>query len=303
MDSTFQVLKAGWKITKTSDNLGSKYEAKPYILIRNLNESVIERFYFTANQELRFFVTEDQYCIGFEPERGKWLTCPNNTKTTGSDIQCPSCKEVDFFSCRKTCQGFRCLPKTPQAKAICDKKETYLYLTYVGGKFKVGVTLNPIRRWIEQGSLYGSLIYKGYGLESRLYEHTIGTTLDLKMAVSTNEKITSLGTKLPSRSQIKQEFSNYFASIKKLNLFKFETEPFLYNLTKYYQNIPLLDQKPLVDNKLIKGKVVGVIGRLLVVKDKNSLYATNLKELLGRILTKEKPTSGTYSKQRTIYDY
>ena len=58
-----------------------------------------------------------------------------------------------------------------------------------------------------------------------------------------------------------------------------------------------------MDNKLIKGKVVGVIGRLLVVKDKNSLYTTNLKELLGRILTTDKPTSGIYSKQRTIYDY
>ena len=303
MEMSFQVLKAGWELTKTYDNSASKYDAKPFILIRNLNESMIERFYITTDQNLRFFVTEDQYCIGFEPERGKWLSCPNNTITTGSTLQCSKCEEDDFFSCRKTCQGFRCFPKTPQAKAICDKKETYLYLTYVGGKFKVGVTLNPIRRWIEQGSLYGTLLYKGYGLETRLYEHTIGTTLDLKMAVSINEKIANLGVKSPSRSQIKQDFSNYFASIKKLNLFKFETEPFLYNLTKYYQNIPYLDQQPLVDNKLIKGKVIGVIGRLLVVRDKNSIYTTNLKEILGRILTTEKPNSGVYSKQRTIYDY
>lgn len=303
MESTFQVLKASWEFTKLSNTGNSAYDAKPFLLIKNTESATIERFYLLEGTTIKFYVTEEKYCIGYEPDRGKWVVCPQNTKTEPGILQCETCQEDDFFSCRKTCQGFQCFPKTPRAKAICDRKETYVYLTYVGGHFKVGVSLNPIRRWIEQGSLYGSILYKGYGLETRFYEHTIGTVLNLKLAVTIPDKIESLGTKLPTRNIIKQNFSIHFASIRKLKLFEMQTEPLIYNLTKYYQKIPELEQKPLIDNSLIKGTVVGVIGKLLVVKDKNSAYVTNLKELLGKIITLEKPENGMFTKQRTMYDY
>lgn len=303
MTTSFHVLKASWELSKNNGNFSSSYEATPYLLIRNGNDESIERFYLSAGRELRLFVTEEQYCIGYEPERGKWLTCPNKNTTTGASLQCPDCEQEDFFSCRMTCQGFYCNPKTPQAKAICDQKETYLYLTYVGGFFKVGVSLNPIRRWIEQGSLYGMILYKGYGLETRYYEHTIGIELDLKLAVNIHDKINHLGSKIMSRQEIKHEFSKYVSFVKKLRLFELTTEPLLYNLSKYYQGIPALDQQPLVENKLLKGTIIGVIGRLLVLKDKNSFYVTNLKEIVGKIVSSEKPQSTVYTKQRTIADF
>lgn len=303
LTSSFQVLKTSWELSQNNRNFSSSYDAKPYLLIRKGNNESTERLYLSAGQELKLFVTEEQYCIGYEPERGKWISCPNKNKTTGTILQCPSCEQEDFFSCRMTCQGFYCNPKTPQAKAICDQKETYLYLTYVGGFFKVGVSLNPIRRWIEQGSLYGMILYKGYGLETRYYEHTIGTELDLKLAVNINDKINHLGTKVMNRQKIKNKFSRYVSFVKKLKLFELTSEPLLYNLSKYYQGIPTLEQRPLVENKLLKGTIVGVIGRLLVLQDKNSFYVTNLKELNGKIVSYEKPESAVYTKQRTMYDF
>lgn len=303
MESSFQVLKAGWDLTKQTNTLNSIYDATPYIQIKNSNSGSIERFYFSKDKEIKFFVTEEKYCIGYESGRGNWTVCPNNFRTAPNEEQCLDCQKDDFFSCRKICQGFRCLPTTERAKAICDQKETYLYLTYIAGKFKVGVSLNPIRRWIDQGSMYGSVLYKGYGLESRFYEHTIGTTLNLKLAVSISDKISFLGTKIPSRESVRNEFANNYQFIRKLKLFDMPTDPLVYNLSKYYQNIPDLNQQPLLDNNMIKGTVIGVIGRLLVLKDKNSYYVTNLKEIIGKIITLEKPSNGNYRKQRTMYDF
>ena len=78
----------------------------------------------------------------------------------------------------------------------------------------------------------------------------------------------------------------------------------MYSLVKYYQKIPTLLQKPIIDNQVVKGTIQGVIGRLLVVKDKNSFYVTNLTQLYGNVLSKVKPdNSEIYSKQRTIFDY
>lgn len=303
MESTFQILKASWELQKQTDNSNSAYNAKPFLLIKNLESSIIERFYLLEGKYIKFYVTDEKNCIGYEPDQGNWIVCPKNNKTDSGILQCETCEEDDFFSCRKTCQGFQCFPKTPRAKAICDQKETFVYLTYVGGYFKIGVSLNPIRRWIDQGSLYGSILYKGYGLEARFYEHTIGTVLNLKLAVTIPDKINSLGEQIPSRDNIKSEFFKHFASIRKLKLFDLQTDPLIYSLTKYYQKIPELEKKPLIDNNLIKGTVIGVIGRLLVVKDKNSFYVTNLKELLGKVITLEKPLNKVFAKQRTIYDY
>ena len=91
-----------------------------------------------------------------------------------------------------------------------------MYLTFVGGFFKVGVSLNPIKRWIEQGSLYGMLLYKGYGLETRFYEQTIAKVLGLKLNTTNSDKVNTLGSSLPSRSKMNNEFRIYLSEIRKL---------------------------------------------------------------------------------------
>lgn len=302
MEDVLQVFKAGWRISKDSQSERSNYKADPYLLINNLNQSKTEEILLHVGKDIRFYNSDEKYCIGFEESQGIWVPCPLKTETSNSQLQCEACEQDDFYSCRATCQGLQCFPKSLEAKSLCAVKETYLYLTYVGGYFKVGVTLNPIRRWLDQGSLYGMLLYRGYGLETRLYEQTISKAIGIKLSTTVSDKMKILGSALPSRSQIRNNFANKLEEIRKLKLFEIKNEPLLYNLTKYYGKITTLKQHPIIDNKVIKGKIIGVIGRLLVVKDKNSVYVTNLKELYGKIITTDKPT-GDYSKQRTIFDY
>ena len=304
MDNFFQILKLSWDIQEVQNGTNSKYDIKPYFTIKKFNSNQTERYDLIAGKEIKFFVSEEQYCIGYEKSRGEWINCPFNSQTEQGNLQCDVCEQVDFFSCRASCIGMQCYPKTPRAKAICDRKETYLYLTFVGGKYKVGVSLNPLRRWLDQGSIYGTVLYKGYGLETRFYEQTIGGTLDLKLSVHTNDKIAFLGEKLPSERSIKVKFSEYFYQIKKLNLFLSNEEIKINSLLPYYQNIAHLRVKPIIDNKLIKGKIIGVIGKLLVVQDKNSYYVSNIQALMGKKCSFEKPENGiNYAKQRTFYDF
>lgn len=292
INEPIHVLKAGWRLGEIS---------YPYLSVLTESSDEIQELPLTVNRNLDVSQSDQRFCIGFEPHRGVWNRCPHkNVLHEKSQLQCHSCAQDDFFSCRITCQGQQCRPKSLEAKALCDINETVLYLTYVGGYFKVGVSLNPMRRWIEQGSLFSMRLWKGNGLTVRFFEQQLGK-LGLRLSVQRRSKLAQIGTKI-NKISIYSQFGTFLDQISKLNLFPLDNSQEIIELIPYYGNIPKLNRKPILDNERIKGRIVGVQGRLMILQDKNSYYAVDLTKLQGSILNsksrqKQKP------RQRTLFDY
>jgi hypothetical protein len=290
----------------------------PYLIFRPIDQ--IKSTYplqvmpLVNNLELNLSKSEVQYCIGYESHRGSWDKCPFNSHIKGiSSYQCGHCQKLEFYSCRKTCQGFKCNPKTLEAKALCDINETVLYLTYIGrnpkGKnslkdlFKVGVSLNPLRRWVEQGSFFSAQLWKGNGLKARLYEQQLGAQLGLRLSVQLNNKLKQIGRYHPLESKISKKIEMIIKKIKKLDLFPLDPlSNQIFNLTTYYGGIPTLTRQPILDNNHIKGKVIGVLGQILVMQDRNSFYAVNLKKIISFVWTPHKSESSK-PRQRSLFDF
>lgn len=291
------IIKTGLQINK--DNL----ESKPYLLYQNKDEigkDEIYKYYLDQGKHINFQINQKmKICIGYEPSRGKWSPCPNSNQIE-KGLYCQTCAKDDFFTCRKMCQGKFCKPKTTRAKALCDINETVLYLTYVGGKFKVGVSLNPIRRWIEQGSYYSTILTKGNGLTIRYYENYIGNNMDLATVVKNKSKLEFIGKDIPSLDQIKIKFNEIIARIKKFDLFEVNSDLNITDLRSHYHSVPELNRNVIVDNKNMSGEIVGVLGKILVVKDKESYYATELSKVQGRMITQ---SSKIPKRQRSLFDY
>ena len=191
-DSAIHIVRAGWTL---------KPSLQPYIeyITRDSRPTLShksERIILTEGIEFNHSITSEMLCIGFEPARGMWNLCPHNNKTTDNQEQCQSCSVADFYSCRITCQGQFCRPTTIAAKALCDINETVTYLTYVGGNFKVGVSLNPEKRWVEQGSIFSSIIFNGNYLTARYHENALSAFLGLRLAVQNRSKLAFIGKKI-----------------------------------------------------------------------------------------------------------
>lgn len=291
------ILGVGWR---------SKPFPTPYLRLRSL-EGRDPPFTVSLTQGVDFghAVGNERFCIGYEYERGRHEVCPNHAVVEGSNTQCPECLSDDFYSCRMTCQGSFCRPKSTNAKALCDLNVTTLYLTYVGGGFKVGVSLNPIKRWLEQGSYFGCSLWVGHGLTARFYEHTIGANLGLKLAVQRRTKIDLLGSPTPSLEEVTPEFLSLVGRVKKLNLLeeKIGSNCQVTDLRSYYGGIPSLPRKPILENQSLVGKVVGVKGKLLVLQDKGTYYVTDLGKLVGKVVSRKSKLTQVKPKQRTLFDF
>ena len=60
--------------------------------------------------------------------------------------------------------------------------------------------------------------------------------------------------------------------------------------------------KPIEEKNIIKGEIIGVQGKLLVLKENNSYYVNNLSNFQGYILkTGEKEK--TNKRQRSLFDF
>jgi len=309
ISTPIRVIRAGWR---------TKNKIYPYLAYQQLNKTKFyDKIYelpLIENLKLSLVKSEEKFCIGYEPSQGSWLVCPDQTQLLISSVnQCESCQKTDFFSCRVTCQGIQCNPKSLEAKALCDTNETSLYLTYIGGIFKgnsyqkdifkVGVSLNPLRRWIEQGSFYSTVLWKGTGLKTRYYEHQLGQQLDLRLSVQQKIKLKQIGKNHPNERDIHSKFEKILEKISNSKLISLESSyNKITNLNKYYGGIPNITRQAIVDNDQISGKIIGVRGSILVLQDRNSYYAVNLKKIVGHILTPLE-TKSKKPRQRTLFDF
>ncbi len=298
------LISLSWRVTNTESK---KYT--PGFVYQNLEPPYHLEFKSLQNGEpFSLRISDRKLCIGYEAKKGEWRPCPDQNTPLNGNLQCYKCASNDYFSCRITCTGSFCSPSSADAFKLCSTPDTYVYVTHVGGSIKVGVSLSPVKRWLDQGSLLGAKVFRSWGLEARRIERELATKLEAKLAVRSSTKITQLVSGKMLLSKAKDELR---VALQKINKFKPSVKHFrepgeIQDLTKYYGEILSLDQAPSeVDLSIspeVGGIVEGVIGKLVVFRNKNSVFVLDAKKVLGHVvtvLTKIQEMKG----QRSLMDF
>jgi hypothetical protein len=278
------IINTGWKFKPT---------IKPYIAYITKKSTTPEILELEVDSPLTIQVTENEpkFCVGFTNDDGEHVPCPTAEMIPLNKTQCQACSLNEFFICRSYCMGDFCNPSSEIAKAHCWKTPAYVYITFVGGRLKIGTSTNPIRRWIGQGSDAGLTIASGVGLDPRALEQHLSTALSLPLAIRITQKFKQIGIPI-NKNDITQQIETALKQIyssetikSKILIPQKDLEPIKF-LDDYYGNISQLKARPLVEkltNKglLISGNIVGVKGSILVLKNNETYYATNLNSLIG----------------------
>ncbi len=249
---------------------------------------------------LNLRLTGNKYCIGSEVSRGNWKSCITVHRENGYDNdseekvinpykQCILCMGRDFFNCRMTCIGDVCTPSTPSAQKYCIPPETYVYLTSIGNRFKVGVSLSLPRRWLEQGSDLAVAIAQLPGLEARRLEHLIAGELGITLQVRNSYKIKNLSIKSKN------------TRINQLNELIIKTKPIInriiasmpqdmysvlpgeiIDLTNYYGALNFVNPPEEIiptEDAQFGSKIIGIKGSLIIASHENHIFILDTKKL------------------------
>jgi hypothetical protein len=266
-----------------------------FLFLRNLDESpkTVYKKPIILNQEFNVEVTEERVCIGHSINKQEYYLCSNFVEK--QYVRCYNCEQADFEKCFLFCDASKpfgnCSPN-PAAYEYCETHSCSVYLALIANNIKVGVSFNPLKRWVNQGADMAVEVFRAKnGFEARELEKIVSTTLNIPQTIRKTQKARTLNydltRSLPMFREIKiqvielLEKSKYEANESDL-LLK-ETD-----LSSFYGKIPSLSVNPIfndVEKTLqIVGEVIGIKGKLLVTAINNSYYVTNLNKIIGNIL-------------------
>jgi len=239
-------------------------------------------------------VSENKICIGHSINKKEYYLCSNITANQYS--RCYSCEQNDFERCFLFCdasQTYGNCNQNPEAFEYCKTHPCSVYLTLIANNVKVGVSFNPLKRWINQGADAAiEVIRAKNGLEAREIEKSISSSLNVPQMIRKTTKARKLNYNL-SRSlpEFKILTNKVISYIKDSGYVSKESE-MLYKETKlasFYGNIPSLSVNPILNEvektMQITGEIVGVKGNLIVTKVNNSYYVTNLSRIIGHLVS------------------
>jgi len=299
---------------KTGFFLGMTWYAKskqPNITFFDKNKEVSIEFPIPKQWQLA--TGTKRHCTGYISPEGHNM-CPNDAvlDKNGSSSSCFTCMSSHAFSCRAICRGLVCQPSSDRVREICfDVATTGVYLTLIGKQVKVGVSSNPIRRWLDQGSDYSILLWKGNGLTARKIEHNIGKQLGLTLRVTFKQKLKAL-QQIMDESKARKTLFNLRARMQQeLDLPKSkEFAKDLFNLLQYQKpaklaalrNIKPIYQ-PIKKQTLISGQHGTFKGKILLIKRSGSFYAYNFKQLLGWNVKDPSKVEATSHSQQSLLSF
>lgn len=275
-----------------------------FLLLRNLenNEFVKKKF----GKRINLIKEDKKLCLGYHDYITKeYHPCDKNMDMTGSKFdRCFSCNGLDGFSTCLYCKGVDCKASVEDVIAYCNEPHV-VYLTYFGqDKFKVGTTSYKRRyeRLLEQGASKSLIIATGTGKQVRKIEDSIGK-LGVYTVIQPSYKLKNL---------LYLDNSNYESLlISKFNWIKENLEEdYSLNFVKgqfiSFDNVEKLDKViPKSSSQLslfggsseekaeysiiketseISGEVLGVLGQLIVYKEKGQVKVVNLKKWQGYII-------------------
>ncbi|NHJ32236.1 MAG: DUF2797 domain-containing protein [Asgard group archaeon] len=279
---TSSILHYGWKL---------KPIPEPYLVFFEQGSEQENLLILKQGENITIKVPPNQkkFCVGFSNASRKHVPCPTMEIIPLNRVQCQSCSLSEFYICKAICQGDFCHPSSEEAKDYCWKTPASVYLTHIAGKVKVGSSTSPLRRWISQGSDAGVCIAEGIGLAPRALEHQISTKFSLPMAIRTSQKIKFIGknfSKDKIANQLQSIIDEIYKSMKSEILIPKKELKSITFLDKFYSKIPTMNAQPLVakldkSGLELSGRIVGVKGSILIVKNIETYFALSLDSLVG----------------------
>ena len=267
-----------------------------FFILRDLEKEPNKTYkkFLSPGEDLHLRISEEKKCIGHSINKQEYYLC--NKSVENQYNRCYSCEQQDFEKCFLFCDAskpFGNCTQNPAAYEYCKNHPCSVYIALIANDVKVGVSFNPLKRWINQGADVATEVIRAKnGFEARSLEKDISTDLQISQTIRKTTKAKKINFDLSKSigdfrvivEDVKSYVgkSGYEAEISEL-LHKEVT------LSSYYGNIPSLESNP-IQNEIektlqITGQIVGVKGKLLVTKVKNSFYVTNLTKIIGHLMT------------------
>jgi len=267
-----------------------------FLILRNLETAPDETYtkYLTPGDEFHLIISKERMCIGHSVNKQEYSLC--NKQVDQQYNRCYNCEQQDFERCFLFCDAskpFGNCTQNPQAYEYCKNNPCSVYIALIANDIKVGVSFNPLKRWINQGAdLAVEVMRAKNGFEARVLEKAISADLQISQTIRKTTKARKLNFDLsksiPSFRTIIDNVRQYIetSGVEGVDSELLHKE---HNLTSYYGDIPSLQSNPIfneVEKTLqITGQIVGVKGKLLVTKANNSVYVTNLSRIIGNIIS------------------
>lgn len=284
-----------------------------YLFLRNIDnkdEEVYKKF-LEPEEVFNMVINPERICIGHSINKKEYHLC--STPTDKQYTRCYSCEQKDFERCFLFCDAskpFGNCSQNPQAYEYCKTYPCSIYIALIGNKLKVGVSFNPLKRWINQGADVAVEIFRAKnGFEARKLEKEISSILNIPQTIRKIQKARKinfdLNQSLPKFTEVKEKVISLLESNKVESL----ESNLLYQdtyLASFYGKISRINVNPIFNDidktKHIVGTIVGVKGNLIVTKVDQSYYVSNLSRAIGYTVSfSEEPIR--VNRQKSLSDF
>lgn len=267
-----------------------------FLFLRNLKENPEEVYKKPLQAKDSFNVTmfKEKICIGHSINKEKYYLCSNFTNE--QYVRCYTCEQNDFEKCFLLCDAskpYGNCAQNSEAYEYCVSHPCSVYLALIANNVKVGVSFNPLKRWMNQGADVAIEIFKAKnGLEARKIEKEISQVLNIPQTIRKSQKARklnyNLSRSLPEFRELKDNVVTYLEKtdydLQESELLYKETE-----LSSYYGEISSLDVNPILNEiektRQITGELVGIKGKLAITRVNNSYYVSNLSKMIGHSIS------------------
>jgi len=231
-------------------------------------------------------IKSERHCIGYyNPTQGTTLPCPDQCIMKSNQSMCASCQAASTFN--PAFYHTRISNLSPYQQSYNLTPHT-VYLAYFGPhSFKVGIAHRKRlkTRWLEQGARAGLvLIEASNAYEARKWEESISQKFQLpeKVMFSQKEKLLSHAYQFQKAKYLLHELGNRIME----HFFNKSLANEALDLQGYYFKIQQPNQlyPTNIAQQLWGGKIVGLLGDILIYHHSDYFFYCGLKPLLGRIM-------------------
>lgn len=283
-----------------------------FFLYRNLKQekNSFTLYPITTSNQITIELTDKKICVGHRINKEQYYFCSNSIEDPKSK-RCYYCEMKDFQRCFLFCDGTKSFGNCSNKAAYeyCRNNTCYVYLALVANHVKVGVSFNPLNRWLNQGADLASTIFQAKdGFEARVIEKNISSEFSITQSIRVKTKMQVLNHNYQNDKDL---YENLLGAVKKYianQRYKGNqiVEDKVCDLSNYYGRIPNLKISPIINDirrsKIITGKIMGMKGSLLVTKNKNSVYVTNVKDISAHVIKLSNEETSMVG-QRSLSDF
>ena len=233
-------------------------------------------------------------CIGHR-DGDRQVPCPTRRRLS-SGRQCEGCLAKDTFRPCMTCDGSRCPPLHPAARATC-RSTHHLYLADFGGPvLKVGTAADPRRdaRLHDQGPIAALRVAAGPGPKIKQIERFASTHTELVEAMRRDRKRTLLRSRM-GEDEALERLTDALADLRDAG----PPHEELFGLPHQVQ-LPALARRtraridhqaelPVREERVIRGRVLGAIGSVVLLEDEGHQQLLELGDLVGHAIDPSPP--------------